>query len=80
MTSEPSRPPVIACPWCPYTAEGLKPVLHHLEAAHPTRWCDLALSPPIADRARCQRGTRSGGDQDLPEQGQFLRGDMARGG
>jgi hypothetical protein len=35
------------CPWCPYTGS-LKQVLMHMESAHPWRWCDLVLYPPIA--------------------------------
>jgi hypothetical protein len=41
-------PPAIACPWCLYTAAIRKHVLTHMEAAHPQRWRDLALAPPIA--------------------------------
>jgi hypothetical protein len=36
------------CPWCPYTADRLKPVLLHMESAHYQQWCDLILYPPIA--------------------------------
>jgi hypothetical protein len=42
--------PGVRCPWCPFAAAGLKTVLRHLEAKHPQRWRDLALSPLIADR------------------------------
>ena len=45
---EPDTLPVKHYPWCPYTAEGRTKVLRHMEAAHPQRWRDLALSPPIA--------------------------------
>jgi hypothetical protein len=45
---EPSaEPPQPTCPWCPYTGI-LTQVLMHMESAHHRRWCDLALSPPIA--------------------------------
>jgi hypothetical protein len=45
-SQEPAAPPPISCPWCPYTGS-LKQVLLHMEAAHPQRWQDLALYPPI---------------------------------
>lgn len=48
MTTDPPRPPAIACPWCPYTADMRTNVLMHMESAHHHRWCDLALYPPIA--------------------------------
>ena len=44
----PDSPPVKRCPWCPYTAGVRTQVLTHMEAAHPQRWRDLALAPPIA--------------------------------
>jgi hypothetical protein len=45
---EPSaEPPQPTCPWCPYTGI-LTQVLMHMESAQHRRWCDLALSPPIA--------------------------------
>jgi hypothetical protein len=50
-TQEPEQP---TCPWCPYTGT-LKQVLMHMESAHHRRWCDLALSPPIAGMGRCER-------------------------
>jgi hypothetical protein len=34
--------------WCPYTAQTLKAVLQHMESAHPQRWRDLELYPPVA--------------------------------
>jgi hypothetical protein len=37
-----------ACPWCAFTAERLKPVLLHMESAHPHDWEALALSPLVA--------------------------------
>jgi hypothetical protein len=48
--SAPQTPvnPTYACPWCPYTADRLKPVLLHMESAHRQAWCDLILYPPIA--------------------------------
>jgi hypothetical protein len=51
LTDHDATPPPtpLACPWCPYTAVILKQVLHHMEAAHAQRRCDLALSPLIAD-------------------------------
>jgi hypothetical protein len=36
------------CPWCAYTTNVRMKVLMHMESAHHHRWCDLALSPPIA--------------------------------
>jgi hypothetical protein len=36
------------CPRCVFTADRLKPVLLHMEAAHPQAWCDLILYPPIS--------------------------------
>jgi hypothetical protein len=35
------------CPWCPYTGS-LEQVVQHMSFEHHGRWCDLALSPPIA--------------------------------
>jgi hypothetical protein len=48
ITPESPELPAIACPWCDYTDVLLKKVLVHMESAHHLRWCDLALSPPIA--------------------------------
>jgi hypothetical protein len=45
---EPPEPREIPCPWCDETCPALKQVLMHMESAHPRRWCDLALYPPIA--------------------------------
>ena len=45
---KPDTPPVKHCPWCAYTADVLKKVLHHMGSAHHQRWCDRALYPPIA--------------------------------
>jgi hypothetical protein len=36
------------CPWCPYTADRLKPMLLPMESAHHKQWLELALYPPIA--------------------------------
>jgi hypothetical protein len=47
MSDQPPERSPPACPWCPY-AGTLKQVLMHLKSAHHRRWCDLALSPPIA--------------------------------
>jgi hypothetical protein len=35
------------CPWCAFSAERLKPVLAHMESAHPQAWADLACSPLV---------------------------------
>jgi hypothetical protein len=45
MTQAPLQP---QCPWCPYTADRLKPVLLHMEATYYQRWYDLILYPLIA--------------------------------
>jgi hypothetical protein len=47
MSDDAAQPPP-HCPWCAYTADRLKPVLLHMEAAHYQHWCDLILYPPIA--------------------------------
>jgi hypothetical protein len=44
------EPRDIRCPWCPLTAVGLKPVLHHMEAQHRQRWADPALYPLVYPR------------------------------
>jgi hypothetical protein len=41
-------PPVLKCPWCPYTDALLKRVLQHMESRHAKPWEELALRPPIA--------------------------------
>jgi hypothetical protein len=33
--------------WYPYTGN-LKQVIHHMEAGHYQKWCDLVLYPQIA--------------------------------
>jgi hypothetical protein len=38
----------VQCPWCAYTADVLKKVMQHMKDQHHTRWCDIALYPPIA--------------------------------
>jgi hypothetical protein len=45
---EPDPPPAKRCPWCDDTDTVLKKVLHHMESAHPQRWRDLVLAPPVA--------------------------------
>ena len=47
-TSPTMATPAHMCPWCPYTDAALKKVLQHMASLHAQRWCDLALSPPVA--------------------------------